>query len=155
MFHISLISSHCEKPRRDNLGGSCPLSCSFRVSPGPSPGRCAALARTRALVRGVRGRGLQAQPRPRRKVAVTCCGRQQERTAFAPEPPGPRNCGALRGSGGRKHSLAHTYSDRKPGLTPSLEKVGPGAGGYKCGVLLSVHLPQSLSGGRESRRCDP
>lgn len=30
-----------------------------------------------------------------------------------------------RGQGTRKHSLAHTCSDPKPGLAPSLEKVGP------------------------------
>ena len=111
MYLISLIF-HFEKQRRYN-------SCSFWGSPDPGPACCAALA-----PRGVHGRGLQAQPRPLRKVAVTCCGSKQGRTASAPEPPGPRNCCSLQRPGagrgreertGRKHSLAHTYSDRKPG----------------------------------------
>ena len=111
LYLISLIF-HFEKQRRYN-------SCSFWGSPDPGPACCAALA-----PRGVHGRGLQAQPRPLRKVAVTCCGSKQGRTASAPEPPGPRNCCSLQRPGagrgreertGRKHSLAHTYSDRKPG----------------------------------------
>lgn len=119
LYLISLISFHFEKQRRYNLGGSRLLSCSFWVSPDLGPACCAALA-----PRGVRGRGLQAQPRPLRKVAVTCCGSERGRTASAPEPPGPRNCCSLQSPGagrereertGRKHSLAHTYSDRKPG----------------------------------------
>ena len=89
------------------MGNSRPLSCFFRVSPAPEPRRLydpGKDAGSRAC--GVRRPGVQAPQRLLRKVAVTCCGFLQERTACARETPGG---GAAAPSEGSGDASIHTH----------------------------------------------
>lgn len=110
---------------------------------------------------GLQGRGGElrraraAELRRLQKVAVTCCGRRQERTARAWGCLGQGAAAPSEGRGRgrtRQDSLAHTDSDREPGVTPRLRTAGPRVGGPNCGVLAWAVLPTNAprkAGGQE------
>lgn len=121
LSHNSPVWSQYERPRRADLGNSRPLSCFFRVSLGPW-----------------RGRGLSSvwcaqagAPGPAEAAAESCSHVLRPPTgahSLRPGDAGWRSCCALRGLGGRRHSLCTLKLSTKARVDPESGESGARGG---------------------------
>lgn len=145
LFHNSLISSQFEKRRRVV---TWEIGLLFPGVPSPDLWSPRGTSEHRALKRAMcPGRGLGTF-RGCSGAAVTCCGQRPDARP-APGDARPRSCRALRGPGGRQHSLARTPRSKARADTDSEESAGVGrAELQRAGLGLPSSPRCAAEGGR-------